>query len=77
MIRNSVRRSFYNANMSLPCPPFKARVVRLLCTNHVLREVKSEYFANGRTSNFLVRNEPAQSLLLMKYVLVAMVHILS
>ncbi|KAH9938260.1 S-adenosyl-L-methionine-dependent methyltransferase [Fomitopsis serialis] len=42
-----------------------ARVLRLLCTSHVLSEVKSDHFANTRTSLVLVRNEPAQSLLLM------------
>ncbi|KZT74280.1 S-adenosyl-L-methionine-dependent methyltransferase [Daedalea quercina L-15889] len=42
-----------------------ARVLRLLCTKHVLSEVRNDHFANNRTSQYLVHNEPAQSLLLM------------
>ncbi|TFY61604.1 hypothetical protein EVJ58_g4421 [Rhodofomes roseus] len=42
-----------------------ARVLRLLCTSHILSEVKRDHFANTRTSGILVRNEPAQSLMLM------------
>lgn len=55
----------------------KARVLRLLCTNHVLCEVENDHFANSRTSKILVRNEPAQSLFLMKCVLVTAAYLLS